>query len=92
MPLNTSTDSTIWPIISGLRSRANCELKVTCSFTTRVAGKYSHSSKALARATAAKMPKALRQPQASEIKVPTGIPNTVAQTIPKPILAIARPA
>ena len=30
--------------------------------------------------------------QASEIKVPTGMPNTVAQTMPKPILAIARPA
>ena len=29
---------------------------------------------------------------ASEMSVPTGMPNTVAQTMPKPILAIARPA
>src|SRR5450830_220063 len=51
-----------------------------------------NSSNALANATTARMANAVRQPNMSEINVPTGMPNTVAQTMPKPIFSMARPA
>ncbi|MCY1424794.1 hypothetical protein D9M71_405570 [compost metagenome] len=92
MPLNTRIDSSTWPIIRGLRKMANCASKESCAWWRGVRGKYRYSNSALAKATSARMPNALRQPRVSAIKVPTGMPKTVAQTTPKLIFAIAHPA
>ncbi|CFN74843.1 Uncharacterised protein [Bordetella pertussis] len=46
----------------------------------------------MAQATAVSTAKAARQPKASETSTPMGMPRTVAATMPKPMMDMARPA
>ena len=76
----------------GLRRMRSCVTSLTSSLWMRVLGNAIHSSRALAKATADSTPKAARQPNASEISTPMGMPNTVAATMPKATSEMARPA
>ncbi|CAB3871827.1 hypothetical protein LMG26686_03009 [Achromobacter mucicolens] len=92
MPVNTSSDSNTWLTTMGSRRMRNCVTRRTLSARTRVLGKVRSSSRALANATADSTQNAARHPKASEISTPMGMPNTVAATMPKATVEMARPA
>jgi len=92
MPVKTSSDSSTCPTTCGLRRICSCVFSSMSCAWRGGRGKKAHNSSALAKATAASTPKAARQPKASEISTPIGMPNTVAATMPKATIETARPA